>query len=131
MSQNKRAEISSKKQLVLIILGYIFFGCFVFPLIKQSGGWMIEALNFFSFVFAYAFLSPYLANNVGAGQIKKFAAIVSAATLIGLLCRYLLEYGEISNIYNFTIVKVVGYTLLVTIYCSAQYIWRTKGKTDK
>ena len=47
MSQNKRAEISSKKQLVLIILGYIFFGCFVFPLIKQSGGWMIEALNLF------------------------------------------------------------------------------------
>ena len=131
MSHSKQPEISSRRQLVLTILGFVFFGCFVFPLIKQIDSWMIEALNLFSFVFVYSFLSYYLSRSLGVGQTRKFILIVTAATLVGLLCRYLLEYGEVSNIYNFTIAKVVGYTLLVVIYCWLHYFWQMKAKNDK
>ena len=132
MAQSTNEVAYQKKRgLVLTVAGFAFFGCCVFPLDKHIDGWMIEAINLFTFAFAYSFLSHYLAKNLGLGQMKKFVLIVGAATLIGLLCRYLLEYGEVSNIYNFTAAKVIGYTLAVEIYCLIYYPWQIKAKSDK
>ena len=110
-----------RRELILTIAGYVFFACFVFPLEKHLDGWMIEAINLFTFGSAYAFLSHYLRHALGLGKGLKFILTVTAATLAGLLCRYLLEYGEISNIYNFTAFKVIGYTVAVIVYCSFYY----------
>lgn len=120
-----------RRELILTIAGYVFFACFVFPLEKHLDGWMIEAINLFTFGFAYAFLSHYLRHTLGSGKGLKFIFTVTAATLAGLLCRYLLEYGEISNIYNFTAFKVIGYTVAVIVYSSFYYFWSAKGKYDK
>ena len=120
-----------RRELILTIAGYVFFACFVFPLEKHLDGWMIEAINLFTFGFAYAFLSHYLRHTLGSGKGLKFILTVTAATLAGLLCRYLLEYGEISNIYNFTVFKVIGYTGIAAIYCLVQYLWSRASKNDK
>ena len=54
-------------------------------------------------VFAGALFSG--AILAGLFPKKRFAAVAAvdcAAIVIGLVCRYLLEFGEVSNTYNFT-----------------------------
>ena len=55
-------------------------------------------------VFAGALVSG--AILAGLFPKKRFAAVAAvdfAAIAIGLVCRYLLEFGEVSNTYNFTL----------------------------
>lgn len=99
----------------------IFFGCTVFPLIKTSGGTVIVLLNLYTFIMAYGYIGVLLAMLLGAGAMKKAAGAILFFTATGLLCRYLLEFGEISNVYNFTAFHVIGYFLITLAYCLAMY----------
>lgn len=42
-------------------------------------------------------------------------------TGIGMLCRYILEYGEVSNIRNFTKFNIVSFLIIVPIYIIIVY----------
>lgn len=39
--------------------------------------------------------------------------------LVGMGCRYLLEFGEVSNTYNFTVPNMIVHVLLINILCLA------------
>ena len=39
--------------------------------------------------------------------------------VFGLVCRYFLEFGEVSNTYNFTLFNIVSYLVLVPAICIA------------
>ena len=41
------------------------------------------------------------------------------AILAGMGCRYLLEFGEVSNTYNFTVPNMIVHVLLINILCLA------------
>ena len=46
-------------------------------------------------------------------------AFNSLYILVGMGCRYLLEFGEVSNTYNFTLPKMIVHVLLINILCLA------------
>ena len=42
-------------------------------------------------------------------------------TSIGMVCRYLLEFGEVSNTYNFTLFNIVSYLVIIPIGTTFAY----------
>ncbi len=54
-------------------------------------------------------------------------AIISLAfTIIGYGCRYLLEYGEVSNTYNFTVLNTVFHTFVAVGITTLTVLWNKK-----
>lgn len=78
----------------------IFIGCFPFPLSLN----ILFGLSVSCFIIAIAFERLY-----GAGKWKRVCFTTLLFSSAGLVCRYLLEYGEVSNTYNFTVWKVILY----------------------
>lgn len=86
-------------------------------------------MNFVIVCAAYYYiggLQGVLFNYKGIG---KTIVISLGMTLIGFGCRYLLEYGEVSNTYNFTVQNVIlhlflviGITALASIFSSYNMI---------
>ena len=97
-----------KYRSISYILGIgvlVFINCCGFPILNLSKEWplMMTATQIYV-VFAGALFSG--AILAGLFPKRKFAAVAAvdfAAIAIGLACRYLLEFGEVSNTYNFTI----------------------------
>ena len=52
-------------------------------------------------------------------------------TALGLLCRYLMEFGEVSNTYNFTIFNIVVYLLAAPVVTLLVYEFSDKAKYKK
>ena len=85
----------------------IFFGCFCFPLVNFTKTLsdmqkQIRIWNIFISLFAYVevgLLSGYLFEKKKIGVVL----LINAAHIVaGMICRYFLEFGEVSNTYNFT-----------------------------
>ena len=53
-------------------------------------------------------------------------AFNSLYILAGMGCRYLLEFGEVSNTYNFTVPNMIVHVLLINILCLA--CWHLAAK---
>mgnify|MGYP000927924722 CR=1 FL=1 len=109
----------------VFLLGYIAFnGCFVFPFSNEL----------FSFDLQKAYMVAACYGIIGicfsglAEQHKEFLVfwLSLAFTVIGMGLRYLLEYGEVSNTMNFTMVNVVLFIAVIPVYCMTVYwaVWK-------
>jgi len=109
----------------------IFFGCFCFPLVnftktlsdtqKQISTW-----NIFICLLAYVevgLLSGYLfeKKNIGVVLLINVAHIIA-----GMICRYFLEFGEVSNTYNFTLPNIVFHIVIISCVCLCSYLHAKK-----
>lgn len=114
-----------KRLLWVMVLGYTAFnGCFVFPFSNEM----------FPFDFSKALLVMVGYGMIGiiyTGLLEKGKGIsvlllTVLFTLIGLMGRYLLEFGEVSNSMNFIPMNIVLYLTIVPIYCTMVYwaIWK-------
>ncbi len=102
------------------ILGYIIFaGCFVFPFGNER--------NPFDFMKAYLVVATYGIIGLGFAGIyginkEKFVYISSLIlTVLGMICRYILEYGEVSNTRNFTPFNIMSYLVIIPIFIVVIY----------
>ena len=102
-----RAYVQKHRPISYILgIGFlVFINCCGFPILNLSKEWplMMTATQIYV-VFAGALFSG--AILAGLFPKKRFAAVAAvdfAAIAIGLVCRYLLEFGEVSNTYNFTL----------------------------
>lgn len=101
-----------------------FFSCCIFPLDKYAGGDSIAWLNLAMFIVAFVYMGvimPYF--NLFAGKLSKNLLCAFGAIIVGLLCRYLLEFGEISNIYNFTLSNIAFFVLGALLLIVAGFGW--------
>ena len=103
-----------------IILGYIIFaGCFIFPFANERSP--------FDFDKAYLVIASYGIIGLGFAGIyginkEKFVYIASfILTGFGMICRYFLEYGEVSNTVNFTLFNIISYLLVTPILTLISY----------
>ena len=109
----------------------VFFGCFCFPFInitKVLGDTekQISIINLFICVLAYAevgLLSGYLfeKKNIGIVLLINVAHIIA-----GMICRYFLEFGEVSNTYNFTLPNIVFHIVIISCVCLCSYLHAKK-----
>lgn len=127
--ESKREHILKHKKLyrVGILAFLIFITCFTFPM--------------FNFVKVYSktivvvnlLLSLSVYYRIGAEEAALFeefpvwkAMVLNLAVIgVGLLCRYLLEYGEVSNTYNFVPVNMACHIIMALGLSTFTY-WRAR-----
>ena len=68
-------------------------------------------------------LGSLLACLYGRGKLAAVYLRLLAFTVLGLACRYLLEFGEISNTYNFTPINTIVFLLSFPLGTAAAYLF--------
>lgn len=98
-------KILEHRKLFLIIddIFLIFIGCFAFPVynFSKDAPEISRWINVFVALTAYyeiGLVQGVLFESKGLG---KSIYTTLSMTLLGLLCRFYLEYGEVSNTWNF------------------------------
>ena len=96
----------------VLTLGYIVFaGCFVFPI--SSEPFPLDFEKAYILIANYGAIAWARAEVFGPGRKWRIYLLTVLFTAVGMGCRYLLEYGEVSNTYNFTLFNMVSYLLLI------------------
>ena len=130
----KNSKILLKK--IAIILSFVFFSIFtgcLFPIINFNPEspvdlgipmTMVIVLTAFWLIDSIGKLETYIFKSVKTSNI---VLLNFALAIFGLVFRYLLEFGEVSNTYNFTITNVLFQLIVITGGTSLVYI-RGKNK---
>lgn len=106
----------------ILLMGYIIFaGCFVFPI--RSEPFPLDFSGVYLLVSSYGVIALASAGIFGPGRGRKVYITTFLLTAIGMGCRYLLEFGEVSNTYNFTFFNIVSYLALIPAGTAAVYCW--------
>lgn len=106
----------------VLLMGYIIFaGCFVFPI--RSEPFPLDFSGVYLLASSYGVIALASAGIFGPGRGKKVYITTFLLTAIGMGCRYLLEFGEVSNTYNFTFFNIVSYLALIPAGTAAAYHW--------
>lgn len=108
--------------LRVLLMGYIIFaGCFVFPI--RSEPFPLDFSGVYLLASSYGVIALASAGIFGPGRGKKVYITTFLLTVIGMVCRYFLEFGEVSNTYNFTFFNIVSYLALIPAGTAAVYCW--------
>ena len=103
-----------------VVLGYVAFaGCFAFPLRNEL--FQFNLIKAYLVLLSYGIIGLGFAMVYGAGKLKSIYGYTLVLTGVGMLLRYMLEYGEVSNTLNFTAVNIWSYLILVPAYCMLTY----------
>lgn len=87
----------------------VFIGCFTFPVWNFTrASWY----NVFIAIFAYYEIGMLFRVLYEDKPLYKVALASLCFTIIGFVCRFLLEFGEVSNTYNFTLLSTAFHTLV-------------------
>ena len=98
----------------ILVLGYIvFFFFFVFPI--RSEPFPLDFQGVYLLAASYGVIALAFAGIWGPDRERKVYIVTFILTVIGMLCRYLLEFGEVSNTYNFTLFNIVSYLVIIPI----------------
>ena len=109
----------------ILILGYIIFaGCFVFPI--QSERFPLNVPRIYRLISSYGVIALALTAILGEGKGVIVYIVTFLLTAIGMGCRYFLEFGEVSNTYNFTLLNIISYLVIVPIGTTVAYQWLVK-----
>lgn len=106
----------------ILLMGYIIFaGCFVFPIRIEP--FPLDFSGVYLLVSSYGVIALASAGIFGPGRGRKVYITTFLLAAIGMGCRYLLEFGEVSNTYNFTLFNIVSYLALIPAGTAAAYCW--------
>ena len=106
----------------------VFLNCFGFPVYNLNKEWP------FMLTATYAILTPAFAVFIGGSLAalfpkKRLGFIVFLALALvcaGLACRFLLEFGEVSNTYNFTLPNIALHMIVFIGVCSVTWLRTAK-----
>ena len=114
----KEKILAHRKQFLIgECICLIFFGCFTFPVYNFSK----DALEISRWINLFVSLAAYYEIGLIQGVLferkehLKCMGLTLSMTLVGLLCRYLLEFGEVSNTYNFILPNIVLHLFMSVI----------------
>ena len=109
--ENFQLFVQKHKQSAYILAAAFiaFINCCGFPFFNLNKEWplMITALKIWAVVGGSWVSGILLAKLFCEKKFPFIAFVVVCASIIGLICRYFLEFGEASNTYNFTIPNVL------------------------
>lgn len=119
----RKLFMSNKVLWYSVVIAYIaiFIGCASFPLMPKTVGYTSLLIHLVNVVY----LVPLtLAALLGKGKFKAAYIISMLALILGMICRYLIEFGEVSNTANFTVINIVTFLgVLPTLYAFTYYAW--------
>lgn len=110
MDNIKKAIQAHKALAAVLVLGFaVFINCFGFPIYNLSRDWPASILvqNVFVASLSAVYIGGGLAMLFPEKRCIFIAFITAASACLGMGCRFLLEFGEVSNTYNFTVPNIV------------------------
>ena len=120
--------LSHKKGFFLFACAwFVFIGCCAFPVINLTKVFplQITLLNLFTVCISCVYLSKIM-EIIFSEKVTKSILLTLSMTMIGFLCRYLLEYGEVSNTYNFTLPNIALHLLITGILVLSSHFFDSK-----
>ncbi len=132
MEHAKKTAQSHMVRSCMLVFGIaVFANCFGFPVYNLNKEWP------FSLTAVYALSTPALAVFSGGSLAALFpqkrlsflVLLSSALTCIGLVCRFLLEFGEVSNTYNFTLPNIILHMTVFIGVCSVTWLRAVKQES--
>lgn len=110
----------------VLTLGYIIFtGCFMFPI--HSDPFPLDFQGLYLLVVSYGVIASALAGILEPDREWMVYIVTFLLTAVGMVCRYLLEFGEVSNTYNFTLFNIISYLVIIPIGTMIAYHWIVMG----
>ena len=123
--KNNRRDIMGK----IIWAFWIFLTCFSFPLWSER--FPLKWHDIFTFVSTYGIIALGLYGVYGEDRGPSLYPKMVLFTVIGMVCRYFLEFGEVSNTYNFTLFNIVVYLFVVPVFTLLAYEFADKTKVKR
>ena len=108
----------------LVVLCGAFFACFTFPI--RVGEFPLGWLNLYVQIAAYAAVAEGFSGVYGPGKIRWVWLMALLSTVLGLVGRYLLEFGEVSNTYNFTLPNIALHLSVFLVVCVLSWFYLLK-----
>ena len=99
-----------KKTLCIIIfILFVVISCASFPIYNfgEHYTYALSGVSLYLNLICYIELGVFEKKILFSCKLWQVAMLNFGIVLIGMLCRYFLEYGEVSNLYNFTIPNVL------------------------
>lgn len=121
-AKNNRKDIMGK----IIWAFWIFLSCANFPLWSER--FPLKWHDVFTFVSTYGILAAGLHGVYGEDRGPFLYPRMVIFTVIGMICRYFLEFGEVSNTYNFTLCNIVVYLFIVPVFTLLAYEFVERSK---
>lgn len=99
----------------------VLASCCFFPL--RFPAEYLDGMILFLLLITACNLGNLLACLYGRGELTAVYLRLLAFTILGLAFRFLLEFGEVSNTYNFTPINTVVFLLLFPLGTAAAYLF--------
>lgn len=124
--KNNRTDIMKK----LIWAFWIFLTCFQFPLWSER--FPLEWTDILTFISTYSIIAAGLHGVYGEDRGPSLYPQMVLFTVLGMVCRYFFEFGEVSNTYNFTLFNIVLYLFVVPVFTllAYEFVDRSKMKEE-
>lgn len=109
---------------VLLLAYIVFVGCVAFPI--SSERFPLDFMKVYLLIASYTMIGIGLAGMYGREKEKLIYLITLGFTIVGMISRYILEYGEVSNTYNFTVLNVFTYIVIIPSFTVIAYHYSGK-----
>ena len=115
--------------LIFVFIFFVLIGAAGFPIynLNKQYGVMNTILIFISTVVFYYSLGVYEKIVLTNVKIKYIIVLNLGLIVLSMMCRYLLEFGEVSNTYNFTVPNILLHIFTTIVISSfSWYISKTE-----
>lgn len=104
---------------ILMLAYVVFVGCFVFPFGNES--FPFDLMKAYLVIASYGVIGLGFAGLYGMNKERVVYIASFILTGLGMLCRYILEYGKVSNTMNFTLFNIVAYLGIIPVFIMVSY----------
>ena len=130
----KLREFVHKHKKQAIMVGFLFIICLqccVFPAVNRSynAPYAIVFINFIAAIGICKCSGDLEAEFLPNGTWGQVLVLNLVLTLLGMATRYLLEYGEVSNTYNFTFRNILLHIVMMVLWSSV--FWKSRVRETK
>ena len=117
----KKMKRSSK---ILLCLLFLVISCWTFPIYNftKDFGKSIVASNLILNVLCYYELGKYEKLMLKGWKIGKVLLVNMGVILLGMVMRFFLEFGEVSNTYNFTVPNIAIHITAALVISFVSYL---------
>ncbi len=104
----------------------VFLVCFDFPLWSEP--FPLQWQSLFTTVSGFGAIAAGLYGVYGEDRGPFLYPRMLLAVILGMVCRYFFEFGEVSNTYNFTPFNIIVYLLVIPVYMLLVYEFADQKK---
>lgn len=120
MNEVKTYFRAHPRGMKLVVLCYVIFcGCVTFPF--SNGNATFDSTKAYMVIVSYGIIAFAFAWMYETCRIKLVYGSTVSLTAVGMLCRYVLEFEEVSNTTNFTLSNIVSYIVIIPIMTTVLY----------